>query len=306
MKIAILGANGFIGQYLSKYFCGSDNELILFSRSISPELEDLNCFDNVTLIKGDYNDLQILTAVIKDCDVVYHLIAASIPLTSWDSPLLEIESNVIPSVKLFELCVENLVKKIVFISSAGTVYGESLEQADEETKVKPFSPYGISKVTIESYLEYFRRKSSINYDIYRLSNPYGLGLNKKGFGVINTWLESIKNNKPITIFGDGTAVKDFIYIDDVVNIIASSVDRDLNSSMILNACSGNSISLLELLDVLFETTKNRVEVNLIESNKSDNQQVHLSNKKLTSLFKKDDFVSLSDGILKIWNKLSEH
>lgn len=303
MKIAILGANGFIGRYLSDRISNTGNELVLFSRKFGPELEVLNQKENVSIVEGDFLDTEMLSEAVIGCDVVYHLISSSIPLTSWEQPLHELEQNIIPTIKFLGICSKESVKKIVFISSAGTVYGEFDGVADENTRLRPFSPYGISKVSIEFYLEYFRKKAGINYDIFRLSNLFGPGLDKKEFGVINTWLRNIKEASPIKIIGDGQAEKDFIYIDDAVEILADSLNGNLEESRIFNVCSGQSISLLSLTKVLFEICKKEVPIIFENAPKSDNQHVRLSNKKLLREKGIKNFTLLEEGVKLIWNEM---
>lgn len=305
MRILILGANGFIGHHLAIALSNTSNELILFSKNIDKELNKLKSCSRLNIVQGDFNDTNLLTDVVKGCDIVYHLISTSIPVTSWDNPIQEIQDNILPTIKLLDICSINLVKKVVFISSAGTVYGPSNSEACENMNTKPFSPYGISKVTIELYLEYYKKKTGMNYDVYRLSNPYGLGLHKKGFGVINTWLRSIRDNKKIKILGDGTAKKDYIFIDDAIAIISSSINRDLENSNTYNVCSGISIDLLELLEEIFKVTKKKVPIEFLESKESDNQNVHLSNKKLLKLMAGYDFISLQEGLNRIWKSLNK-
>jgi len=305
MKIAILGANGFLGQALSKRLAlESGCDLILFSRTISSDLRKLESYSHINIVQGDYkNGLDVLP-VIKNQDIVFHLISNSVPSSSWLEPGLEIEFNLLPTIKLFQLCAESGVSKIVFTSSGGTVYGDKqVCEISENFPLKPFSPHGITKVAIEHYLNYFKRKSGLNYDIYRISNLYGLGQKKVGFGVINTWLRAAKNDEPLKLFGNGENVKDYIFIDDAVELMMNSLS-DLDESQVYNLCSGMGISLNAIIDIIKAITDKKISVVKRPSPLSDNRMVILSNQKL--LLQNPDFnmTPLQVGIKRVWDSIN--
>lgn len=304
-RVLILGANGFLGQHLSRFILKSyDNvELTLFSKTISPELENLKKIKPVTIVKGDYTDILELVPLVKNSDLVYHLISASVPSTSWVQPTLEINKNLLPTINLLRLCSDLGVEKFIYASSGGAVYGRNKAPVDEETKVLPFSPYGIVKATTEYFLEYFREKSGLNYDVYRISNPYGTGLKKIGFGVINTWLRAAQVNRPVRIFGDGTAAKDYIYVEDAVRMIAKSLEMPTDRSEIFNVCSGESTSLKKILETIIQVTGKDLEIIYEPSPKSDNKTVVLKNEKILAQFSGFQFSSLETGIRKIWEEM---
>lgn len=292
-------------MHLARHFAlKKEVKLTLFSRKFSAHLKKLGAFPNVNLVKGDYNDILELVPIVNNQDIVYHLISSSVPATSWIQPTLEIQNNLIPTINLFRLCSDLGVKKIVFTSSGGTVYGNQTTVLSENHSLMPFSPYGIIKVTIEHFLEYFYRKNGINYDIYRISNIYGPGLNKTGFGVINTWLNATKNNQSIRVFGDGSAAKDYIYIDDVIHLIGNSLNKPFSSSNTYNVCSSTTITLNKILETIKKVTKTNPSITYEHSLKSDNQIVTLDNTKILSEFPNFEFTPFEKGIKKIWDNLN--
>jgi UDP-glucose 4-epimerase len=302
-NILVLGANGFIGRYLSRALAQEKGlSLTLFSKTID-HIRDLGNLPNVKVVKGDYTDVLGLVPIIKNADIVYHLISASVPSTSWARPTLEIHKNLLPTIHLLQLCSDLDVKKVVYLSSGGTVYGEQKGHLDESTALKPFSPYGITKVTIEYFLEYFRRKAGLNYEIYRLSNPYGIGLDKLGFGVINTWLNAAAKGEPIYLFGSGKIRKDFIYIEDAIRLLMLSLRNPLGGSHIYNISRGEAVTLNRLLSIIDSVTT--IPLNIIHKtgNKSDNKLVQLDNRKILKYFPGFQFTSLEQGINQIWQVL---
>ena len=160
----------------------------------------------------------------SDIDIVYYLASDSIPASSWDSPIQDIENNLIPFIKLLDIISLCSVKKVVFTSSAGTIYGSSSTPLSEDSNKTPFSPHGISKLTMDHYLNYYKTRYNLAFDIFRISNVYGEGQDtSKGLGVINTFIESINNTNEVNIYGSGENIRNYIYINDVVEILSYSI-----------------------------------------------------------------------------------
>ena len=178
MNIAIIGANGFIGKHLTQLLTKDKNiSLYLFGRS-KTNSTNIKCpYTSIDLLNSD----QIISS-FKKIDLVYYLASDSIPSSSWDNAKNECEYNLIPFINFLE-CISKLnVKKIAFVSSAGTIYGSSNLKLSETADKKPFSPYGINKLTMEYYLHYFEVKHNLKHDIYRVSNIYGENQNtSKGY-----------------------------------------------------------------------------------------------------------------------------
>jgi len=303
-RILLIGANGFIGSHLAEYMnLHHEVHLTLVSRMISDHLLKLKERKNVTVIQGDYQDLLFIEPILRTVDIVYHLASSSFPSSSWNNPQQDVEKNLKPTIDLFSACTYTGVKKIVFISSAGTIYGNNQGLLNEETPAMPFSPYGIVKYAIENFLEYYRLKSGINYDIYRLSNVYGPGQNKVGFGVINTWLRNAKEDAIIKVYGDGTASKDYIYIDDAVRLMSHSVVSDEDTSFLFNICSSETHSLNDIIRVIENILDKPLNVEYIDRAKSDNAIVRLDNKKILQNFDLKTFISLEEGVLLTWDSL---
>lgn len=304
LKVLILGANGFIGKHLVEELSVNGNvEITAFGQTAG---KDFN--GKVRVLEGNFEDAGDLQKALAGQDIVYHLISQTLPSSSWDKTLFEVEKNLIPTLKLIDIAAAGGVKKICFASSGGTVYGQPPEEniANEESPTAPFSPHGIIKRTIESFLEYALRNHQINYDIYRISNVYGIGQDtRKGLGFINTALENIVRNKPVVIFGDGENLRDYIYVKDAARLLSLSVTKKLNDSGIYNVSSNRSISLNELVRLMKDVLRIDFEVEYVSDRASDNHKVVLDNAKIIGNFPDISLVALEDGIKSTFNYLKK-
>ena len=198
-----------------------------------------------------------------------HCFSATNPFISDQNPYLDIEM-LRRSVEIFEKAIENGVKKIVFISSGGAVYGSAQHFGDaaETTTPAPKSPYGIAKLAIEHYLEYFKVKHETDYVVYRLTNPYGpRQAMKRNQGVIPAFLDNIMNDREVVIYGDGSSSRDFIYIEDAVKMIGQTFFKD-TSHAVYNIGSGKQTTLNEILDALKAITGKDIAVTYAEEPKT--------------------------------------
>ena len=198
--------------------------------------------ENVTLIVGDILDNSKLFDSMKNHDVVIHLAAKTDVIDSVDNPDDTFQTNVQGTQNVLDSCKSNAISKIIVTSSAA-VYPNSGNSVNEESTTKPLSPYGQSKLDMEK----ITIQSKINYAILRLFNVYGKG---QTTGVIANFGKNISENNPLTIFGDGKAIRDFIHVDDVVDAIILSMK---STSGIYNIASGNGTSITDLAKLLIES-----------------------------------------------------
>ena len=297
VKISIIGANGFIGKNLTnKLIQNKRYKLKLFGRTSN----SLN-IASIPYHQINLNNKQEIFEKIGDSDVVYYLASSSIPSDSWDNPIKEAQDNLFPFLNFLEAITKSNVKKIIFTSSAGTVYGPSSIKISENDNKQPFSPHGINKLSMEYYLKYYSMKNDVFFDIYRISNIYGEGQNtKKGLGVINTFLENIITKKSITVFGDGENIRDYIHIDDVVNILSFSTQEITSTSNTFNLSSNEYFSINELIRIIKEITIEDFNIKYIPGRKSDNPAIILDNSKIAKKYPNYNFTKIKEGILKTY------
>lgn len=302
MNIAVIGSNGFIGRHLTQTLRKDPaNQIFLFGKS---EVSVNN--GSLPYTKIDLSDDVAVTKHFVDIDLVYYLASESIPSSSWEKPVLEIEMNLIPFIK-FMTCISNLkVKKVAFVSSAGTIYGPTTERVTEDSVKNPFSPYGITKLTMEYYLNYFKIRCGINYDIYRVSNVYGMGQDtSKGLGIINTFLEKIVVEGRIQVFGNGEITRNYIYISDVAELLNLSVIKDRTSSNIYNLSSDDTLKINDLINIMKKIVTEDFEVNYRDNRDSDNSAILLDNSKIKTALPGYQLTGIEEGIIKTYAHIKE-
>ncbi len=250
-KCLVLGGNGFIGSHLAEGLVQNGYDVTIFD-SFKHGEENLDAIiDKVEIVKGDFLNESDVCNSLKDVDLVFHYISTTTPATAVEDPVFDIRSNLISSVKLFQNAEKNNVKKIIYASSGGTIYGNTGNiPVSENAPLNPVNPYSISKLAIENYLHYFKSLYGIDYQILRYSNPYGERQNPNGKqGVIPAFLNNIKNGKPPLIYGDGTMVRDYIYIKDAIDATIALLEKRTNQN-IFNIGSGKGTSLNELIEIM--------------------------------------------------------
>lgn len=249
MNILILGAAGFIGTNLTLNLSkNKDDKITLVDKNKEYFVNiEKKCLKNVT-IKEASLDEKMDFSILDGQDIVYHLVSSNVPTTSNQHISLDIQANVLFSSYLFDACVEHSVKKVAFISSGGTVYGkEATCPLSEETPTNPISSYGIQKITIEKLLYLYNYMYGLDYRIIRLANPYGPYQRPNGvLGAVTTFTYKAIKREEIQVYGDGSVVRDYIYIDDAINAIIKVVNGE-NKHHTFNLGCGYGTSIKELL-----------------------------------------------------------
>lgn len=301
-KVAIIGTNGFIGKHLTRSLLNDKNiEIKLFGRSETSEFSSHAPYHQL-----DLNDTKHISEYFRGIDLVYYLASDSIPSSSWENPKFEVERNLLPFINFLECVCKLGLKKIVFVSSAGTIYGQSTEKLTEESDKKPFSPYGINKLAMENYLTYFEAKYGLRHDIFRVSNVYGIGQDtSKGLGIINTFLEKILTENGVLIYGDGKNIRNYIYVNDVADLLKLSIKTEINISHIYNLASDDTLSINELIDHIKKVVVIDFKINYKETRQSDNPAILVDNSKIKAAHPEFKFTSIQEGILKTFTHLKE-
>ena len=240
MRILITGICGFIGNHLEKRL--SEHEIIGIDDLSSGKKQNTNS----KLKVKDVSELTLLDEQIFDkVDIVFHLAAQTSVIDAIKNPLRDLKVNIEGTAKVGAICLKKNIP-LIFTSSGGYVYGEG-SGMKENDNTQPCSPYGMSKLYAERYLEYFSNLG-LNVIIARLSNVYGKG----GKGVIETFIKQTKENKPIDIYGDGNQTRDFIYIDDAIDVLIKMMDK--KGFGVYNITNEN-FSVNQLLKIINPTAK---------------------------------------------------
>jgi UDP-glucose 4-epimerase len=247
MNVLVVGGNGFVGSHVVDALLEENIGVTVFDRK--PE-QFRRSLPQVKYSCGHLNDPAALEkAFSSSIDAVIHLASATVPNTSNDNPMLDVES-VQATLGLLNLCVKFRVKRIVFASSGGTVYGipKSLPIA-ENHPTDPICSYGIGKLAVEKYLQLYDRLYSSSSVILRIANPYGIRQSSESTqGVMPVFMTKMLESKPITVWGDGSSVRDFVSVRDVAKCFLLALKSD--AAGIFNVGSGIGTSVDELVGLL--------------------------------------------------------
>lgn len=261
MKALVIGGNGFIGTHLVERLVQEQVEVRVFDRYPSRFSQPI---PGVQYVAGDLGNHGEAAHAVEGIDWVFHLAYTTLPETSNDDPVYDVRSNVIDTLQLLQECSAHSVKKFVFISSGGTVYGvPKTVPIREDHSTEPICSYGITKLAIEKYLALFQRVHNLEYVVARLSNPYGERQNPQAKqGAVGVFLGRISRGEKLTIWGDGEVVRDYVYIGDACDalITAANYAPSQGDPRIFNIGSGVGCSLNDLVNALKKVVDTKVEV----------------------------------------------
>ena len=304
-NILIFGGSGFIGTNLVLDLIDKGLNLYVYDLNASKILKKLHENNKIKLIIGDFTKEKKFSNLLKNIDCVVHLIHTSIPTNSNRNKLFDIESNLIPSIKLFGAAVSNEVNKVIFISSGGKIYGNrnKFMPIKETSRTEPIYSYGITKLTIEKYLRLTTNNSKTKFIILRPSNPYGENYyyTNRLLGLINVSLLKLKTNEILTVWGNGENIRDYIYIKDLTDAIVKSIFIEQTDNYIINIGTGIGKSILEVIELIEKITSKKIKVNFLNSRKIDINYNVLDIKKSFEILNWKPVVTIKEGIRKTWN-----
>lgn len=242
--VLALGGNGFIGHNFVKRFALKE-KIRVFGKEKKYQLEE----KNIEFLEGDFRYADF-DSLLEGVDSVFHFISSIVPFDGTEGIIEDIEMDLIPTIKLLESMKQKKVKKIFFVSSGGTIYGECKTPANENSKLMPECVYALQKISIENYLHLYEKYDGIQCYILRISNPYGLEVNvKRKQGIIPIFTQKIFNREPVEIWGNGDNRRDYIYIDEVIDAI-ESIYQYKGKYRVFNIGSGVSYSIHEIIQLV--------------------------------------------------------
>lgn len=289
-NILFLGGAGFIGaSIIANLSYSMDCKIIV----LEPEFASLHRLRGLPVVinRGELGNIDDVKTLILEqkIDTVVHLVSTLIPGSSFDDYQREFTSVLYPSVRLMEFCCEQNIK-FVYFSSGGTIYGDRKGDVvlpfKEEDLMAPISFYGWSKQMMENSILFMHRMQNLKYVIVRPSNPYGKGQNLHGKqGLIAVALGKILAGEPIQVWGDGSAVRDYIYIDDLGKAVADILMQDSIVNETLNIGSGVGYSVNEIIDSLRSVVEEEVIVEHVAARQVDVSFVVLDSERLKGYIK---------------------
>ena len=299
MNCLVLGGNGFIGSHIVDQLLQAGHHVRVYDRRdelFRPPLAAVEYFH------GELEDRAALRSALEDVQVVFHLIGTTLPATSNQDPLYDVRSNVLGTLGLLEECVKARVSRLIFTSSGGTVYGiPQTNPIPESHPTQPICSYGITKLTIEKYLWLFHHLHGLEYMVLRCSNAYGPRQNPYGQqGVVAVFLGRVARGEPITIWGDGTVMRDYIYVEDIAraHLLAAT---SANGCLTLNIGSGMGHSLNRILELIFSVTGREVEVRYENARSADVPSNVLDSSLAQRELGWHARISLVEGIRRAWD-----
>lgn len=252
MKVLIIGGCGFIGSHVLDKALAEGLQVRVFDRRPEPFRPALAGVDYVL---GDLTDTSQLYEALSGVDAVIHLASTSVPSTSNLDPVSDITGNLIGAVRLLDIMRAAGLRKMVFLSSGGTVYGiPQFNPVAESHPLRPICSYGIVKVAIENYFHMEHALHGLQHVILRASNPYGPRQGHTGIqGIIGTHLWRIARGEPVEVWGDGSVVRDFIHVRDLAELCVKAVMSDVSGCY--NAGSGEGTSVSEVVGCIDRTVQ---------------------------------------------------
>ena len=251
-RCLVLGGLGFIGSHLVDALLMAGYDVRCFDRPhvVSVGGSRGSC-PNFELFEGDLLCEADIIAAVEDCDVCFHLISTTLPSSSNLDPVFDVESNLLGTLRMLGHAVQAGVRKIVYVSSGGTVYGVPARDVTTETdSTDPICSYGIVKLAIEKYLALFHRLHGLNYTVLRVGNPFGERQRTQASqGAVGVFLGKALRGEAIEIWGDGTIIRDYIYISDVIAALVVAIEYQ-GTERIFNIGMGYGLSLNQVLDAI--------------------------------------------------------
>jgi UDP-glucose 4-epimerase len=298
-RVLLIGGGGFIGQALSRRLASEGREVHVLGRHVEHGLHDAIMFH-----RGCQSDATVVAPLLKYCDAVVHLASATTPGSSAHAPALDVAENLVPLAGFLEALAEAGPKRVLFLSSGGAIYGNPLDlPAKESHPAQPLSWHAAGKAVAEIFLETYARQTGASVAILRPSNVYGPGQNlQAGFGFVRTLLEKARSGEAADIWGSGKQVRDFLYIDDLVDACVRLLDAPAVAG-IFNAGSGVGVSLLELVALVRQVTGQDLLVNSQPGRGIDVEGIWLDCRKLSATVGWQAHTSLAEGVRRTWEWL---
>lgn len=262
MRIVIFGGGGFIGSTIADSLLEEGHELRIFERPRVQPYRQFKTTEVVEWITGDLSSMHEVSDAVQGVDAVFHLVSTTLPKNSNDDPIYDVQSNVVASLYILNAMVAHQVRNIVFISSGGTVYGNPVYlPIDEKHLTNPVVSYGITKLTIEKYLQMYERLHGIKAITLRVANPYGERQRiETAQGAVGVFLHHALKGIPVEIWGDGSVMRDYIHVNDVAEAFVKALHY-AGEHRVFNISSGVGTSLNTLIseieDVIGKTIVRR-------------------------------------------------
>lgn len=295
-RILVIGGAGYMGRAITHRLRKHGHEVGILVRNTS-----LVGMPDVPIYTGGLENVQLLDEILSTFDSVVHAASGTNPGSSAKAPSLEAELNLAPTLRFLEVLAKYPHLHLVYISSGGTVYGNSSSNlVSEDTLLKPRSFYGAGKAATEIFLNSLKSQYRGRITVLRPSNLFGPDQPYyPGFGIIRTMLQHVKQNSTMSIWGDGTTVRDYLYIDDMVTACVLALERG-DSSGTFNVGSGVGHSLNDLKTLIELASGRTLSVCYEPGRQIDVSRVVLDVSRIRDAFGWAPQVTLEEGVRRTW------
>lgn len=303
-SIALIGGGGFIGTNLSNFFIEEDYGVLVIGRNV---IEDIpNSTNKIKKRLLDVNKTSKLIEALAEYENIVWLVNDLVPSASMDSLVDDFTFNLNPLIHFLE-SVNRLgnLKRFVFISSGGTIYGDSPNNIflKEDNTKNPISAYGLSKIIAENYINFITNRSSFESIIIRPSNVYGNHQNfKKPQGIVGFAFNALVNNKTIELYGEGKVIRDFVHVLDLAEALKCCIESKYEIATVktYNVGSQEGYSVREVLDMINEISNQKIQTTFKPSRSFDCSYNVLDIGKIKNELKWQPKIEIKDGLRSVW------
>lgn len=301
--IFITGGAGFIGSHLTDTLLKRGYRVRVFDNLSTGKRSNLPLENPlVELIEGNIADPMAVAQAMNGCEAVIHLAAVASVQASVDDPINTHQSNFVGTLNVCEAMLQLKISRILFASSAAVYGGNGEGKAiGEDTPKSPLTPYASDKLASEYYIDFYRRQHAFESAIFRFFNIFGPRQDPASpySGVISIFADRVQKNLPITVFGDGEQTRDFVYVDDLVQILVQALEAAIVDAGPINVGFNNSTTINQLINILSEINKSSPNVIYAPARPGDIRHSLANNTKLTTHYKIVNKTSLRTGLTKL-------
>lgn len=303
MKVLLTGGAGFIGSWVADALIAGGNEIFIIDDLSTGKIQNIP--KDANFAKADIRDREQLEKIFDDFkpEVINHHAAQVNVRNSVKHPIFDAQVNILGTINLLELSIRHEIKKFIFASTGGAIYGEpEVIPCAENTLLAPISPYGISKYAAEKYLNYYRAVHGISLVVLRYSNVYGPRQNPHGeAGVVAIFCDRIKCGNPCEVFGDGKQTRDYVYVEDVAKANILSLNAE---DVTLNIGTAIETSVNDIVSELKRVTNRDVQVLYGPRRSGEVGRIALKITRAEELLGWRPSVKLDEGLSKTWEWFS--
>lgn len=305
MKVAVLGAGGFLGRALVAELVAQGMGVHALARDwrgveLTTEGESVTCFE------GDVADPEVSRTVMRGCSVAYHMAYHGIPLRDGVDHLVEYDTNLRMLSSVMSGAEYGGVERLVLLSSGGTIYGETDLPANEDSALRPISHYGAIKQLSEAMLaQYCRLSGTLDYAVARVANPFGPGqLDAKRRGLVVSAMLRAVTGEPVQVHDEGRQVRDYLFVDDAVRALVLLGMSPAASGLTVNIGSGRGRSVDEVLRDVEQVTGQHLERRQVPGRTQDVERSLLDVTRLQELVGEVEVVGYREGLRRTWEAVT--